>query len=167
MNSQRIFTLLWNNDYCRQLKRIGVEGEPLRFVWGGHNLLTRFSHYKVACGDYIMPVRVFEKNLYLIGLMKVKQSVNRWVYLKDHPADELFIYHDCANEVLVGEEGTPIRFDTIVPQQYLEELRFVSKRGERGIKYVQDGKLMRSVSLEGVYRLSPESVELLLPFVKN
>ncbi len=94
MDKPRVFTFLWNNDYCRSLKKMGVVGKPLRFVWGGHNQLTSFSFYGVKTGDFIMPLRVFQKSLFIISLMKVKEALNRAEYLKDHPSHERFIYHD-------------------------------------------------------------------------
>lgn len=157
----RFFTLLWNNDYCRFLTRVGAEGQKLRFVWGGHNQLTRFSHYRVSTGDFILPVRAFRQTLYVIAKMRVAEALSRAEYLARHPLDELLIVDECADEVLVGDEGTPIRFDVPVPGEALAELRFVSKKGERSLKHVEDGKLLRSASLEGLYRLAPESARTL------
>lgn len=161
-NKPRFFTLLWNNEYCQFLYRMGVEGQRLRFVWGGHNQLSRFSHYKVSVGDYICPVRVFQQTLFVIARMRVKQVTTRDEYLVHHPLDELLILHECANEILVGENGSIIRSDVTVPGHLLEQLRFMSKRGERHLKYVQDGRLLRSISLEGVYCLAPASAKALV-----
>ena len=160
------FTMLWPNDYCRFLARAGLAGQGLRFVWGGHNINTRFSHYGVSAGDYMIPIRVYHQRVYVIASMKVKNATTRNEYLASHPLDELLVLHNCANEILEGVEGTPISFDVPVPAQELEHIRFIGRRGERGIKYVQEGKLVRSVSLEGVYRLAPSSAQLLMSLVK-
>ncbi|MCU0540878.1 MAG: hypothetical protein MUE44_01655 [Oscillatoriaceae cyanobacterium Prado104] len=44
--------------------------------------------------------------------MKVKALMMRRDYVSLHPEDSYLILHSCANQVLVGEEGTAIRFDT-------------------------------------------------------
>ncbi|WP_258397759.1 hypothetical protein [Micromonospora noduli] len=55
-------------------------------------------------------------------------------------------------------EATPIRFDVAVPGELLGALTWRNRRGEqRTLKYVVDGRLERSVSLQGVYRLTDES----------
>ncbi|MCG5443038.1 hypothetical protein NIE79_000828 [Micromonospora sp. NIE79] len=58
----------------------------------------------------------------------------------------------------VHVEATPIRFDVAVPGELLGALTWRNRRGEqRTLKYVVDGRLERSVSLQGVYRLTGES----------
>ncbi len=58
----------------------------------------------------------------------------------------------------VHVEATPIRFDVAVPGELLGALTRRNRRGEqRTLKYVVDGRLERSVSLQGVYRLTDES----------
>ncbi|MEH1031110.1 hypothetical protein V6W11_25490 [Micromonospora profundi] len=55
-------------------------------------------------------------------------------------------------------EATPIRFDVTVPGDLLDALTWRNRRGEqRTLKYVVDGRFERSVSLQGVYRLTDES----------
>lgn len=157
----RFFTLHWNNDYCRFLTRMGMEGQKLRFVWGGHNQLTRFSRHNVSAGDFIIPVRVIRQTLFVVAKMRVAEVLTRAEYLARHPLDELLIVDECADEVLAGVKGTPIRFDVPVTGDTLAGLRFVSKKGERGLKHVEGGKLLRSTSLEGLYRLAPESARVL------
>jgi hypothetical protein len=112
-------------------------------------------------------VRVFRQTLFVVARMRVSEALTREEYVARHPPDELLIEHECANEVLVGDEGTPIRFDVSVPGESLARLRFVSKRGERGLKHVKDGKLLRSSSLEGVYCLAPESAQLLASLLEQ
>ncbi|MFV2115786.1 hypothetical protein ACFHW0_26090 [Micromonospora sp. LOL_025] len=62
----------------------------------------------------------------------------------------------------VHVEATPIRFDVTVPGALLGALTWRNRRGEeRTLKYVVDGRLERSVSLQGVYRLTDESAAAL------
>ncbi|MFD7710328.1 hypothetical protein [Streptomyces sp. NPDC059786] len=58
----------------------------------------------------------------------------------------------------VHVDATPVRFDTPVPGSLLATLTWRNGRGRtRGLKYVVDGRLERSISLQGFYRLTPES----------
>lgn len=58
----------------------------------------------------------------------------------------------------VHVEATPIRFDVAVPGDLLGALTWRNRRGEqRTLKYVVDGRPERSVSLQGVHRLTGES----------
>ncbi len=60
----------------------------------------------------------------------------------------------------VHVDATPVRFDTPISGDLLERLTWRNRRGQtRGLKYVADGRLERSVSLQGFYRLTPESAE--------
>ena len=53
------------------------------------------------------------------------------------------------------------RFDCVVPGEMLEQIRYRSRRGERSIKHVEDGKLLHHMSIQGgTYRLSPESAKM-------
>jgi len=148
------YTMLWPQRYCHFLSTTPEAGQPLRFLWGGHNLQTRFSHFKVQQNDFIYPVCVKARIVYLIARMKVKTVMSRHEYIDLHPEDNYLIYHNCATEVLVGCESTAINFTTAIPQQILERCRFQSSKQERGLKYLIDGKLTHSISLQGVYRLS-------------
>ncbi len=65
----------------------------------------------------------------------------------------------CTSEVVIGAEGTPIRLDVAVPSDLLERLRFRSRRAERGLKHIEGGRLMKSISLQGIYRLSLSSAD--------
>ncbi|MFD4913933.1 hypothetical protein ACFWNR_11985 [Streptomyces virginiae] len=56
-----------------------------------------------------------------------------------------------------GPPGSPLSFGTTVPPDLLERLTYTSRRGERTLKYIEDGRLTRSVSLQGIYRLAPAS----------
>ncbi|WP_232290088.1 hypothetical protein [Micromonospora sp. ATCC 39149] len=58
----------------------------------------------------------------------------------------------------VHVEATPIRFDVAVPGDLLNALTWRNRRGEqRTLKYVVNGRLERSLSIQGVYRLTDES----------
>ena len=59
-------------------------------------------------------------------------------------------------------DATPVRFDIPIPGDLLGGLTWQNRRGQtRGLKYVVDGRLERSISLQGFYRLTPESADAL------
>ncbi|MFC7936255.1 MULTISPECIES: hypothetical protein [unclassified Streptomyces] len=58
----------------------------------------------------------------------------------------------------VHVDATPVRFGTPVPGELLARLTWRNRRGRtRRLKHVVDGRLENSVSLQGFYRLTPES----------
>jgi hypothetical protein len=77
-------------------------------------------------------------------------------FFRHHP-ELWYLAPTCTTEVVVGEEGTPIRLDVAVPSALLERLRFRSRRTERGLKQIADGRLTNALSLQGIYRLSTTS----------
>ncbi|MGW2350928.1 hypothetical protein, partial [Actinacidiphila glaucinigra] len=154
------FTTLWTNDLCRRLARDGYTGRPLRVLFGGpHQSLPSFRLAGVKPGDRVFPVRVHRTRLHVLGRLEVARTIPY-----EEAADELAKLPDwspleggCASEVLVGPPGTPLDFGTTVPGELLERLTYRSRRAERRLRFVEDGRLMRSIGLQGVYRLAPES----------
>lgn len=66
----------------------------------------------------------------------------------------------------VHVDATPVRFDIPIPGELLPALTWRNARGmTRNLKYVVDGCLERSVSLQGFYRLTPESAHALAGLV--
>ncbi|MFE0703992.1 hypothetical protein [Streptomyces sp. NPDC058872] len=68
----------------------------------------------------------------------------------------------------VHVDATSVRFDTPIPGDLLEALTWRNARGKtRDPKYVVDGRLERSVSLQGFYRLTSESADTLAGLVDS
>jgi hypothetical protein len=68
----------------------------------------------------------------------------------------------------VHVDATPVRFDMPIPGDLLAGLTWRNRRGQtRGLKYVVDGRLERSISLQGFYRLAPGSAGTLAELVGN
>ncbi|MEU0060142.1 hypothetical protein [Streptomyces sp. NPDC006334] len=66
----------------------------------------------------------------------------------------------------VHVDSTPVRFDAQIPGALLSTLTWRNARGRtRNLKYVVDGRLERSVSLQGFFRLTPESADALAGLV--
>ncbi|MCX5215861.1 hypothetical protein OG689_42710 [Kitasatospora sp. NBC_00240] len=60
----------------------------------------------------------------------------------------------------VHVEATPVRFDAPVPGDLLTHLTWRNPRGKtRNLKHIADGRLEHSISLQGFYRLTPESAD--------
>lgn len=84
------------------------------------------------------------------------------LWLKDHPEIDGFCPGE-ADEVVVATEASPLRLDVVVPQDSVEALRWQPQRKPaRPIKHLSaDGRIERSISLQGIYRLAPDSADLL------
>ncbi|MEU5023941.1 hypothetical protein [Streptomyces milbemycinicus] len=168
------YTMLWTNDLCAYLKKEGYEGERLVILFGGpFQSMPSFLGAGVKEGDHIYPVRAFRKRLWALGRMEVGRilpydtvgelttdedyaRVLRWRVLKAGGG---------VSEVLLGPPGSPLRFDRAVPPDLLASLTYRSRRGERRIKHVEDGELKRSHSVQGIYRLAPESAAAMAALV--
>ncbi|MFI6494401.1 hypothetical protein [Streptomyces sp. NPDC050564] len=68
----------------------------------------------------------------------------------------------------VHVDATPVSFDMPLPGDLLAGLTWRNRRGQtRGLKHVVDGRLERSVGLQGFYRLTSESSGELAEVVGN
>jgi len=173
------YTVLWDQSRCREIKKHGQEGAKLEVLFGGpHSSLPGFRRFGVKAGDLIYPLHVLKGSVYILGRMKVKRLLPLETYIEEYPEvfagceraawpygtllnwiglhpEKHYLAPTCTEEVAIGEEGTGIRFDLLIPPDLLARMRYRSSRGERGIKYVIDGRLVKAISLQGgVYRLS-------------
>ncbi|HEY1174823.1 MAG TPA: hypothetical protein VGF17_01600 [Phytomonospora sp.] len=156
------FTTLVTNDRCKELIKAGLPGRRLSVLFAsGHQSLPSFERAGVEPGDHVYPVRVERGDLYLLGRVDVERilrgsdvpvgseldtEAGRWDALSD----------GCVDEYLFGA-GTPLNLTTTVPAGILERLTIVSRRGTRLLRFVEDGRLTRATSFQGVYRLAEES----------
>ncbi len=143
------FTVLWSATEVAQFKE-RYPGAPPRccVLLGGWNRQTRFGRAGVRPGDTVYPVHVAKKRLYLLTRVMVAE-----------------ITADAATERVRGALGARLDFDLIVPRTVLERWRFAGSRGERPLKFLGDGGLTRSNSLQGVYRLTPQTATELFGLV--
>lgn len=163
------FTVLWTHDTCRALRGAGREGErpPVAFS-GVHSSLPAWSG--AHPGDEVYALHVNRGEVLLVSRMRVVDRERRDC-CGTAPAtwrDPGFPgNHDwaalgaggCGAEA-VHVDATPVRFDLPVPGDLLGRLTWRNRRGgTRGLKYVVDGRLQRVVSLQGFYRLTPESAD--------
>ncbi|GAA3504068.1 hypothetical protein GCM10019016_111810 [Streptomyces prasinosporus] len=169
------YATLWTNDLCRELERSGYAGRRLTMLFGGpHQSLPSFQRAGVQPGDRIYPVRAHRTRLHVLGVLEVARIVpyeNAGSALPDDDYVKLLDWRPlktgCVTEVLIGPPGAPLRFDTVVPGGLLERLTYTSRRGERLLKHVEDGRLTRSTSLQGIYRLAADSAEELDQLIRH
>ena len=61
-----------------------------------------------------------------------------------------------------------LQLDVPIPCDLLDQLTWRNRRGQtRGLKHVVDGRLERAISLQGFYRLTPESADHLAQLVDD
>ncbi|MER7957760.1 hypothetical protein [Streptomyces sp. NPDC096030] len=169
------FTVLWTHDTCRALRKAGREGERPPVAYSGvHQSLPTWSGARA--GDEVYALHVNRCEVFVVSRMRVLDM--------EHGAccgtpavtwqDPRFPGHDDwsmlgaggCGATAVHVDATPVRFDTPVPGALLPALTWRNARGKtRHLKYVVDGRLERSVSLQGFYRLTPESAHALAELV--
>ncbi|GGX76450.1 hypothetical protein [Streptomyces fructofermentans] len=169
------FTVLWAHDTCRYLRKAARVGErpPVAFS-GVHSSLPAWSGARA--GDEVYALHVNKCIVHVVSRMRVLDTERRDC-CGAAPAtwqDPAFPGHDDWSMLGAGGCGAapvhvdapPVRFDVPVPGDLLAELTWRNRRGKtRGLKYVVDGRLQHSISLQGFYRLTPESAEALADLV--
>jgi hypothetical protein len=169
------YTVLWTNELCRELIRGGFAGQRPTVPFGGpHQSRPSFRRAGVGPGDRIFAVRAWRTALYPVCFMEVRRIVDydrAGTELADEDYAGLTHWRPLKSggitEVVLGPPGRPLRFDRPLPGEHLEHLTFTSRRGERKLKYVEDGRLLRALSLQGIYRLAPQSADVLARHLIN
>jgi hypothetical protein len=161
------FTVLWTHDTCRALRKAGRVGErpPVAFS-GVHSSLPTWT--KANAGDEVYALHVNQREVFVVSHMRVIDRERRGCCGPSPATGEDPAYSGHSDWSALGTDGcgaeavhveaTPIRFDMAVPGELLQRLTWRNRRGKtRCLKYVVDGRLMNSVSLQGFYRLTPEA----------
>lgn len=163
------FTVLWTHDTCRALRKSGRVGErpPVAFS-GIHSSLPAWSG--AQAGDEVYALHVNRCVVYVVSRMRVIDT-QRGDCCGPAPAtwrNPAYPGHEDwgmlgaggCGATAVHVDATPVCFDIPVPGDVLARLAWRNRRGRtRGLKYVVDGRLERSVSLQGFYRLTAESAD--------
>ncbi|MEW2179386.1 hypothetical protein AB0890_24020 [Streptomyces sp. NPDC005406] len=169
------FTVLWTHDTCRALRKAGRVGErpPVAFS-GVHSSLPAWTGARA--GDEVYAVHVNRCEVFVVSRMRVI-DVERGDCCGTAPAswedpahpghdDWSMLGADGCGAAAVHVDATPVRFDAAIPGELLERLTWRNRRGRTCVlKYVVDGRLERSVSLQGFYRLTPEAAHELAALV--
>lgn len=159
------FTVLWTHDTCRELRKSGRIGERPTVAYSGvHTSLPSWGSARP--GDEVYAVHVMKRVVYVVCRMRVldKERGRCCGAEPEVPGhDEWWMLGagGCGASA-VHVESTPIRFDAPVPGHLLAELTWRNRRGvTRNLKHVEDGFLVHSLGLQGFYRVTPETAELL------
>ncbi|MBV2152446.1 hypothetical protein [Kitasatospora sp. SUK 42] len=163
------FTVLWTHDTCRALRKAGHVGvrPPVAFS-GVHSSLPAWSGARA--GDEVYALHVNRCEVFVVSRMLVVDR-ERGDCCGTPAAtwrDPAFPGHDdwrmlgaggCGASA-VHVDATPVRFDRRIPGELLERLTWRNRRNRtRVLKYVVEGRLEHSVSLQGFYRLTSESAD--------
>ncbi|MFD2765449.1 hypothetical protein [Micromonospora eburnea] len=160
------FTTLWTHDVCRELRRHRVGERPPVAFSGVHQSLPSWT--SVGAGDEVFALHVNRCVVYLVSRLRVidKQRHEccgpapaswRDPAYPGHGAWAMLGAAGCGASP-VHVEATPVRFDVAIPGDLLSTLTWRNRRGEqRTLKYVVNGRLERSVSLQSIRRLTDES----------
>ncbi len=181
------YTIFWTHDRYNTLRRLGWAGRQMQTLFGGpHISEPSFTRAGVCPGDLIYPITVRSGVLYVLGRARVRCMLTLDNYIEQHSDlfsldrseplaktkafDRYRIAHPavaslaptCTDEVVECEESTLLRFDLAIPPDLLTRLRYRSQRRERDLsQHLRDGRLVRSVAVQGIYRLSePSACEL-------
>ncbi|MFI9364344.1 hypothetical protein ACIG5E_25315 [Kitasatospora sp. NPDC053057] len=169
------YTVLWTQDTCRALRKEGRVGQRPPVAYSGvHQSLPTWSGARV--GDEVYALHVNRCEVFVVSRMRIV-DLERGDCCGAAPAtwqDPAFPGHDdwrmlgaggCGADA-VHVDATPVRFDQPIPGELLGRLTWRNRRNQtRVLKYVVDGRLERFVSLQGFYRLTPESADELADLV--
>jgi hypothetical protein len=149
-----LFTMYWPDWMCAAAREHGLEGQPLTIVWGGHNHDTSFARFKVGVGDTLVPVTCVSGVVYVLASLVVLAKSNAALWLPAHPEHAHTRLPGCGNEVLVGTPQASLRFDRPLSPAQLMAWRYATSTGERPLKFLRQGRLTRTMSMQGVYRVT-------------
>jgi hypothetical protein len=155
-----LYTMYWPDWMCAAAREQGLEGLGLHAVWGGHNHETSFSKFKIGPGDVLVPITVVGGALHALASLEVREKTTGPIWLSKHPEQARTRLSGCGQEVLGGEPGAVLRFDRVFTSAQVNAWRYDGSAGERAIKYVVKGKLKRTMSVTGVYRVSEATAEV-------
>lgn len=174
------YTMFWTRERCDALRRLGWAGRPLETLFGGpHTSEPSFLRAGVRSGDTVYPIAVRAGVLFILGRTRVRRILAFEDFVKQRPDlfppsfSEQLAFDDrfraarqairalaptCTDEAVECEDSTPLRFDLAVSPDLLARLRFRSQRRERDLhRHLRDGRLVQSMGVQGIYRLSESS----------
>jgi hypothetical protein len=140
-----------------------VTGQLTVLFGGPHLSQPSFRRATVQPGDLLYPIGICDQALYVFGRMRVQEIIAADRQLLDEYFARYkmwrFLAQTCTTEVVIGTEGTHIHLDRPMPGEALRRLTYLPRRGARPVKHVsEDGRLLHSESVHGIYRLAGSSV---------
>ncbi len=155
----RFFTHYWLNRTWERNRNRASDGDLL-----DHTAGNLFQERGIRVGDIVYVVSVIKGSLYVCGKLVVGKICDF-----DEAADILDLEPWPADEHIISAAATSMSFDLRVPLKLTRQLRFISGKGDKPLKFKARNYLDEQ-TLRGVRELDPESaVELdaLLPPLKE
>jgi hypothetical protein len=114
-----------------------------------------FAPYLVEPPAWFNELREARHTLVDFEAVQARDALNHYCEVRP---ELRYLAPTCTDEAVECEEGTPLRLDLAVPSDLLLRLRYRSRRSERDLhKYIRDGRLVQSLGVQGIYRLSEAS----------
>lgn len=169
------FTVLWTHDVCRALRKEGRTGQRPPVAYSGvHSSLPSWSSAKP--GDEVYALHVNKCVVHVVSRMRIVDS-ERDACCGAKPEDRrdpAYPGHDAwwmlgaggCGATAVHVQASPVSFELTLPGDLLERLQWRNLKGKtRNLKYLEDGRLTRALSIQGFYRLTADSGEELARLV--
>lgn len=156
-------------------------GKGIEFLFGGpHTSQPSFTRAGVTAGDVVYPISVRDGRVHILARVVTRQVVTVEDFIAAHPGLYPSEQHGqwpsqtlesgiglnpwlralnwtCSDHVLLTERSTPLNPETVLPPGMLTRLTYRSRKAERPVRGIVDGRLTTLVSLQGVYKLSLSS----------
>lgn len=159
LDEAEAFTVMLPAAYITQLQRIITSGilDTLE-SWG--TVQSDFRMAKLPPKAHLYAIRLHKGDVRVVGRLRVKTVKQR---------TRAFAPGEFANsgswgglrpddiQIVTGTEGTFIPDGCLLPRVVLERFRYVQRSKERGLSSLRDGKLTNATTIQGVFRLTPQS----------
>jgi uncharacterized protein (TIGR02996 family) len=173
------YTVLWSMGRHREMEAAGEVGRPLSYVLGSpFNPQMRFSDIKLRAGDYVYLLWLRDGSLRLVARMRIQAVPNPKEYFAAHPerrpvglewkgwlrrerksdTEIDMMIGQWAGEILVGEGGTPIRFDLAIPPD-MNERYIRADRHLRPVRKTIPPIPPNAMEVSGIHRLTHRSAQ--------
>ncbi len=157
-----LYTMYWPDWMCSGARELGLDGKQLQELWGGHNQDSRFSRFKVGPGDRVVPITSIDGVVFALAMIVVKEKSTFHSWIDAHPDASARKVARTGDEVLSALEGkgVALAFHRAFTSEQLAAWRYDGSDGPRPLKHLKDGKLGKPLSIQGVYRVRPETEPL-------
>lgn len=168
------YMIYWSKERLHAAEANGKVGKIVPALYGGpHVSHPSLRRYHVSAGDSVFPVAAGDGRLFVICHVVVDGVYDILEYAAIEKleakagrnggttADWMFLAPTCTDDIATVRSATPIRNDRFVPAEQLGSVRILTKKGERPVSGLADGRVKHTAGLTGHYfRLSASTVEL-------
>jgi hypothetical protein len=154
----RFFTHYWLNRTWERNRKNASDGDLL-----DHTAGNLFQERSIQSGDTVYVVSVINGLLYVCGKLVVEKicDVDEAAAILGYEPEDLWE----ADEHIISAAATPMNFNLKVPLRLTRQLRFISGKGEKPLKF-KAANYLDEQTLRGVRELDPMSaaeLDALLP----